>query len=45
MRWALIDLAGPPSAGGITKGEGAVGPSRVGDEAPLNRLIFCSTFF
>ncbi len=25
MRWALNDLAGPPSAGGITKGQGAVG--------------------
>ncbi len=45
VRWVLNDLAGQPSAGGITKGQGAVGLARVGDEAPLNRLIFCSTFF
>ena len=44
MRWALNDLAGPPSAGGITKGHGAAGLVRVGDEAALNRLIFAVLF-
>jgi hypothetical protein len=27
-------FGGPPSAGGINKGQGAVGFARVGDEAP-----------
>jgi hypothetical protein len=39
VRWVLNDLAGPPSAGGITKGQGAVGLARVGDEAPLPRVL------
>ena len=34
VRWALNDLAGPTSAGGIIKGQGAVGLARVSDEAP-----------
>jgi len=29
----LNDLAGPPAAGGITKGQGAAGHARVCDEA------------
>ena len=39
VRWALNDLAGPPSAGRITKGQGAVGLARVGDEAPWPRVL------
>jgi hypothetical protein len=33
VRWALNNLARPPSAGGITKGQGAAGLVRIGDEA------------